>query len=185
MTGIETALLVASTAVSAVGAVASGLSQSAAYKRQSQMDQFNAQLAEANAANTMKQAEAERSVANQQEDQQRRRARQIIGAQAAAGAQSGVGPGGSQALALEDSATQAELDALNIRYEGQMRARATEFQSQNYSNQAASFRMQAGQNRANASSAKVGGFINAGAGLLKGASSAYGGRKSGVKVGEG
>lgn len=170
MTGIElvTALGIASTAVSAVGAVASGISQSNAYKQQARMDELNAQ-------NARIQAETERSVSNQQEEQQRRRARQVIGAQSAAAAQSGVAPGGSQALALEDSATQAELDALNVRYEGTMRARASEFQSGLYS-------MQASQNRANASAARTAGFLNAGASLLKGASSAYGG-KSGVRVG--
>jgi hypothetical protein len=59
--------------------------------------------------------------ANQREEQIRRENRMQMGEQAAAIAQSGTGPGGSNALIVEQSATNAELDALNTRYEGQVR----------------------------------------------------------------
>ena len=180
MTGIETALLIASTAISAVGAVAAGNSQAQAYKQQAQVDAQNASIMTQNANNAREQAQAERAVTSQQEDEQRRRARLVIGSQAAAGAQSGVANSGSQALSLEDSATQAELDALNLRYAGTMRARSTEFQAQNYDQQATIAQMQSQQNRRNASSARTAGYIGAGSALLKGASSYYGG---GVKIG--
>jgi hypothetical protein len=58
------------------------------------------------------------------EEAMRRQAREILGAQAAAMAQSGTGPGGSNELIARQSAALAELDALNIRYRGQMQAKA-------------------------------------------------------------
>ena len=182
MTGIETALLVASTAVSAVGAIASGNAQASAQRGQATMEAYNARVMEQNAANARETAQNERAVASQQEDEQRRRARAVIGSQAAAGAQSGVANTGSQALSLEDSATQAELDALNIRYEGQMRSRATELQAQGFDQQAEMSRMASSQAKRNATASRIGGYIGAGTAMLKGASSYYGG---GVKVGSG
>jgi hypothetical protein len=55
---------------------------------------------------------------SQAEEAQRREARQLMGAGRAAIAQSGVGFGGSSADIMKQSATNAELDALNIRYAG-------------------------------------------------------------------
>lgn len=52
------------------------------------------------------------------EETQRREARQVLGAQAAALAQSGTGTGGTNAALIQQSATNAEMDALNIRYAG-------------------------------------------------------------------
>lgn len=51
----------------------------------------------------------------------RRDARQQLGAQAAAIAESGTGYGGSNRLIGEQDAVMAELDALNTRYEGALR----------------------------------------------------------------
>jgi hypothetical protein len=50
------------------------------------------------------------------EQTQRRSARQLMGAQAAAIAQAGTGWGGTNAGVIEQSAINAEMDALNIRY---------------------------------------------------------------------
>lgn len=64
--------------------------------------------------------------ANQQsvadEEATRRRARQILGMQRAAIAESGLGYEGSAGLIAQQSAANAELDALNTRYNGYMRA---------------------------------------------------------------
>jgi hypothetical protein len=57
---------------------------------------------------------------NRDEEAQRRRGRQQLGTMAATMAQSG---GGVDENVLRQSAVNAELDALNIRYGGQMRAR--------------------------------------------------------------
>jgi len=53
----------------------------------------------------------------QREDAQRRKAREILGTQAAAFAQAGGGSGGSAADIMKQSSTNAELDALTMRYE--------------------------------------------------------------------
>lgn len=53
---------------------------------------------------------------------QRRQARQVMGEQAASLAQAGGGYGGTTAGVIEQSAVNAELDALNIRYGGRMKA---------------------------------------------------------------
>jgi hypothetical protein len=55
---------------------------------------------------------------SQAEEQQRRESRQLLGAGRAAIAQSGIAMTGSAADIMKQSATNAELDALNIRYAG-------------------------------------------------------------------
>jgi hypothetical protein len=55
---------------------------------------------------------------SQAEEMQRREARQLLGAGRAAIAQSGIAMSGSAADIMKQSATNAELDALNIRYAG-------------------------------------------------------------------
>lgn len=57
------------------------------------------------------------------EEAQRREAKMLLGAQAAAMAQSGTGIAGSNELVMRQSAALAELDALNIRYRGLMQAK--------------------------------------------------------------
>lgn len=77
--------------------------------------------------------EAEARIARQQgaarEEAQRRRAREFLGTQRAAAGQAGVGLGGSIGDVLEQSATEAELDALNIRYESNLQALGMENQA--------------------------------------------------------
>jgi len=69
------------------------------------------------------QARAASAAAAQDEAAQRRAARMAIGRQAAAQAEAGIGTSGSAGLLLDQSAVLAELDALNIRYGGQLRAK--------------------------------------------------------------
>ncbi|NBB17660.1 hypothetical protein GVN21_20055 [Caulobacter sp. SLTY] len=52
------------------------------------------------------------------EEAVRRESREVLGAQAAAIAESGAGLGGSNRLLMQQDAGLAELDALNVRYEG-------------------------------------------------------------------
>lgn len=54
------------------------------------------------------------------EEQMRRNIRQSLGAQRAAIAQSGTGFGGSNSAIIAQSTANAELDALNLRYQGQL-----------------------------------------------------------------
>lgn len=68
-------------------------------------------------------ARTELSAAARDEEAQRRAARAAIGRQAAAQAEAGIGTSGTGGLLLEQSAVLAELDALNIRYGGELRSK--------------------------------------------------------------
>ena len=110
------ALTIASTVFSVIGQMQQANSQAANYRAQQQMSERNATIMEQNAG-------IERSQANQREESQRREARMILGSQRAALSQSGIGAGGSAADIMAQSASDAELDSLTLRYEGDMRAR--------------------------------------------------------------
>lgn len=103
------ALMIASTAMQAIGAIQQGNSAQAAAN-------YNAAILDQNAT-------VERQQAGAREDAKRREARMILGSQRAAFAQSGGGMGGSAADVMQESAINAELDALTLRYEGDLRAR--------------------------------------------------------------
>ncbi len=105
-------LSIGGAAVSAIGAIQQGNAAQAA-------SNYNAARMEQNAA-------IEREQANQREEAKRRETRLLLGAQRAAFAQSGGGMGGSAADVMQQSAINAELDALTLRYEGEMRARGME-----------------------------------------------------------
>ncbi len=109
------ALIIAGTAVQALGAIQQG---NAAKK-----------AADYNAGQLEQGAALERQQANEREEAQRRQARQVLGSQRAAFAQSGGGMGGSAADVMAQSATNAELDALTLRYEGDLKARGMEAQA--------------------------------------------------------
>ncbi len=111
-----TMMMVASTAMTAVGAIQQGKAAEAQAKAQDQANQYNARVKEI-------QAGVEREAAGRREEQQRRQARQVLGQQRAGLAQAGIGMMGSALDIAEESATAAELDALTIRYEGEMAAK--------------------------------------------------------------
>jgi hypothetical protein len=92
------------------------------------------------------------------EEAQRRAARMALGRMSAAIGEAGGGYGGSAGLLLQQSDVLAELDALNIRYGGQMRRRT--------------LRSQASSVRRSAPSASQTNLL-AGAQLLRGVSNAY------------
>lgn len=102
MTGMEVALMVASTAVSTIGAI----SQANAA----------AQAAEYNAAVARQEAAAE-------EARRRREAERQMGQIRAGRAKSGVTVEGSPLIVLADSAMEAEIDALNARWTGETSAK--------------------------------------------------------------
>ena len=106
------ALIIAGTAMQAIGAIQQGNASQAAANRNAEMLDRNAGI--------------EREQANQREESKRREARQVLGAQRAAFAQSGGGMGGSAADVMQQSSVNAELDALTLRYEGDLRARGME-----------------------------------------------------------
>lgn len=149
MTGFETLATIGSlagTAFSVVGALSQASAQSAAAKT-------NAEVARQNAIAATDQAAAE-------EARQRRIARQVQGAGRAAIGASGVSLEGSPLDILEQNAINEELDALNIRYRGQLASRGYGVEANQYSMEART--------------AKTTGYMSAAGKLLTGASSAYG-----------
>lgn len=150
MTGIEVATIAAITsaaagAVGAVGSIQQGkAAQSAA--------NYNAQLQEQEAAQRSREA----SLA---EEATRRRSRQQLGRQRAQLAESGIGFEQMGTSLIEDSVKFAEMDALNVRYEGATQRRG----------------LLAGSNlsRAEGKNARRSSYFNAAGSLLRGGSRAY------------
>lgn len=136
-----TIAIIGSTILQGAGSALSGRAQRKATEQSAKLAEMNAQreLAEAGEA----------------EGRQRRIGRRALATQKAAVAQSGFAMSGSMLDWLEESATMAELDALNIRYEGNARATAQRIGAQ----------MTLAQGR----DAQTAGYIGAGANLLQGA----------------
>lgn len=156
---LPTLLTVGSTALSVIGAISQGNAQAAQYRAQAQAQEYNARISQQNATIASQQS-------NAREDRQRREARQVLGAQRASLVQNLGGLYGSAGDIAEQSARNAELDALNIRYEGELQRRG-------YLSQADLDNQQAQQARANASAAKRAGYVSAGAAALSGAAKGY------------
>jgi len=165
MTGIETGVLLAwgaaaSAAIGAYGVYQSGQANKASARYQADADRYNRDIQARNATLARQQAGA-------REEAQRRRAKQVMGEQQAQLSQAGMGLSGSYGDVIGQSAANAELDALNIRYEG-------ELQAQGLLEQSAQSEISARMNRINARQAGRAGNIGAASTLLSGASSAYG-----------
>lgn len=143
-----TAFEVASTAVSAATAVAGGVSASRA-------NSYNAKV-------LSQRAELARSAYNQREEQQRRTNRFAEGKRLAAIAESGFGDTGSNLATERQSEVLQELDALNIRYQGQLEASGLDSQAELESYNARTNRQMA--------------YISAGSRLLAGVAK-YGGKR--------
>lgn len=86
--------------------------------------QARAKAEQYNAAVLRQRSETTKSLYGLAEDQQRRQGRMEAGERHAATAQSGTGAGGSNADVERQSQVNAELDALNIRYQGLLQANA-------------------------------------------------------------
>lgn len=141
------AMMMASAAISAVGALSSSRTAASEANANAQIASNNATLA--------------RQRGNAAEELTRRRTARALSEQRAAVAQSGFDPSSGSALALQtESAANAELDALTARYEGNLRA--------------LSFEQEANNMKARARAARSQGYVSAAGSLLQGASSAYG-----------
>lgn len=140
------AMLVASTLISAYGAIRSGQAQSAAAK-------YNSQVAQQNAQATQQQGEAAA-------EQQRQDAMRKLGLMQANYGASGVDPGsGSPMDVFADSVQKSTLDNLTTKYNYQMRALG-------YQNSATLDSYQSDQ-------ASTAGYLNATGTLLGGAAKTY------------
>ena len=149
-------LALTSGAFSVLGAVQQGRQASAAAKSQANMDEYNATMAEF-------QAREANASAGRQEDEQRQRARQTIGAQLAASAQAGAG---LNTDLLRQSVYNMEADSSAIRYEGALRA-------QGLTDSAALSRSSAVVSRDSARGATSAGYLNAAGSLLNTGTSYY------------
>lgn len=109
-------IAIISTAFQVMGALNSASDKSDQFKASQQQEQYNAAL-------DRQRADAALSSSNQREEQHRRQVRLIQGKQRAAIAESGTGLGGTNADLEHQSELFAELDAMNIRYEGTLEAR--------------------------------------------------------------
>lgn len=146
-------------AVSAYGAVQQSRATEATYKAQAKADETNSIIQAQN-------AQAAQAQATAREEQRRRVARQVLGEQRAAIAEAGGLGGGTYVGVVEQSAANAELDALNERYAGVMEGRGLITASND-----SQFRARAG--RMNASSARTAGNIGAASSIIGGASNYY------------
>lgn len=104
----ETASLVA-TGIGAAGSLVGGFAQASASRRDAKISDRNAEIAQ--------------QQASARQDLIRREARKLKGAQRAAGGASGLTQD-SLFDVMEDSAMEAELDALTAGYEGKLQARS-------------------------------------------------------------
>lgn len=148
-------LAIASAAMSAVGAISGAGQQASQYEAYASANQYNAAV-------LRNRADSTRAAYGQREEQQRRQARFFLGEQRGSVGQSGLGMGGSNADIERQSEVSAELDSLNIRYEGELEAHGLKAQSDLES-------WQAGVNRSSAGYARSRGFIGAAGSLLSGA----------------
>lgn len=138
-------LQIAATVISAVGAISQAVSARNAAK-------YNAAVAERNAVISRQQAAANEAA-------QRRDAFRAMGRIRAGYGAAGVATEGTPLDVLEDSAAEAELDALNIRYKGEIAAMGYESEAQ--------------LQKTRAKSALVTGVFNAGSALLSGGAQYY------------
>lgn len=142
------------TLMSGIGAVAGAANQKAGYESQSRAAEYNATVSKQN-------QDAARAHAAVKEDQVRRKAALVLGEQRAAIAQSGLGASGSMLDIYDESEINAEMDALNVRYEGEMTARG-------YGNQVNLENYQASSAKSNAGRAMTGGYLGLAGSLLGG-----------------
>ena len=163
-------LMLVAGATQAVGAIAAGNAQAAQYDAQAQAARYNADI-------QRQQAEAVGQQTAAREDLQRKQARQILGRQVAAGAQSGVNiTTGSAADVFRSSLYDAEMDALNIRYEGDLNRIGL-------INQASLSDWDAQVAKKNSRSAQRSGYLNAATSLAGAAAGAYGSKTGAAAAG--
>lgn len=147
--------MIASATMAAVGSISQANATKQQMNSQADAANYNSIVANQNADTALQAASAN-------EEAQRRKSAVALGQQRAGLAESGIGLNSGTATDLtEQSALNAEMDALNIRYAGQTQAQA-------YKTQSALDVQAAQQAKANASSAMTSGYLSAGATALSG-----------------
>ena len=153
-------MMIAAATVQAVGAIRQGNQAQAAADSEAAAMEYNAASARAR-------AEQASRMAGIQEDEQRRKARSVIGMQLAGSAESGTGINGDL---LRQSIFNMETDTGSIRYEGQLKAAGL-------NDQAALDMVSADNARIQGRQAMQAGYLNAAGSLLNAGSSYYKGTK--------
>lgn len=156
-------ILIASTAMSAVGAIQQGEAANDAAKA-------NAQAMEYNAASDRARAVQASAMAGIKEDEQRRVGRSVVGEQLASSASAGAGLNSDL---LRQSIFNVESDAGAIRYDGALK-------SAGLNDQAAMGMFEASNTRKKGESAQTAGYLNAAGSLLNAGTSYFAGKKQGI-----
>lgn len=151
--------MILGTLMSGIGAVAGAANQKAGYESQARAAEYNSTIAKQN-------SDIARSQTAGKEDLLRRKTAAILGEQRAAIGQSGLGLSGSMLDIYDESETNAEMDALNIRYEGELAARG-------YGNTANLENYYGDNAKRNAKQSMTGGYLGMAGSLLSGAGKAY------------
>ena len=151
---------IAGSILGAYGSYASGRSDSTQYLMKAKAEEYNAAIARYMGEQALKASAAEQLTL-------RRGQRQVLGTQRAAIAQAGIGTGGSAADVVAQSTSLAELDAMNLAYEGAARFKAAMTQADLDEANAVSYRY-------GSTAAKATGNIGAARSLLSGASAIWG-----------
>jgi len=151
---------IAGSILGAYGSYASGKADSTNFLMKANAEEYNAEVARYMGEQALKAAAA-------QQLSLRRGQRQFLGTQRAAIAQAGIGTGGSASDVVAQSTSLAELDAMNLAYEGAARFKAALTQADLDEAEAVSYRY-------GSTAAKAAGRIGAGRSLLSGASAIWG-----------
>lgn len=146
--------------MSAVGAIRQGNQAKAAADSEAAAMEYNAKVNQGKARQAS-------SAANTAEEEQRRKARAVIGMQLASSAGAGAGLNGDL---LRQSIFNTEEDAGAIRYEGALKAAG-------FNDQAALDQVSATNARISGREAQQGGYLNAAGSLLNAGNSYYKGTK--------
>jgi hypothetical protein len=155
---------IAGAVIGAYGTYQQGRAQEAMFESQADANEYNAIVNEQNATLIAQQAGAK-------EDAQRRKNRAIIAEMRATGAQN-TGLTGTTVGVIDQSAGEAELDALNIRYGGML-------ESRRHLQQAELQRFEAKANRVAGKAAKRNATISSAASILSSFGGMYGGGGTG------
>lgn len=151
---------IAGAVLGAYGQIATGESNATQYRMQANAADYNAAVARYMGREALKASASEQLAL-------RRTQRKFLGTQRASIAQAGIGTGGSAADVVAQSTSLAELDAMNLAYEGAARFRAALTQADLDEANAVTLRY-------GARSAKSAARIGATRSLLSGAASIWG-----------
>lgn len=159
MSGAEPFLLAIGTGLQVMGAIQQASAESAAAKRQAQIDERNRVLADQDRQLAIRTSQIAA------EDQNRENRRRLADMRAQMGS-SGLELAGSPLDLLTDTSIEMALDTRRTEFEGRVRGREGAIEMQNYADSAAA-------NRTRAKTAKTAGYTSAGAALLTGGAKAY------------